>query len=433
MLEKWIKKDCQNVNPAEVRNGISLYEKTLPVPSKQIEKSICCLEKRNRFQARRSGNIVEIDKPTYSDEQDWNVRNEKYDFLDSFIPQYEFKYKEQGDLNSNWTSYEQLSNVNAYLYLNDGLLFVIRENLFYLSATDRKFYGIGNVGVGVHKIQFDNKGNIVFYYISQYKIITQNQRYERGSQDYTGYTDRYEISEKVNVLTKEKFYEYLSKAKDKCVSHVRKTGPEFGSENHDIRTDHPQKNLSTVDIRCKNCGSLIAASSKFCDQCGRKIEHITGKGNNHAKNMVSATEESTEIPIDTKQRYWEEFIKYTKSRNVDDDFIRANFKFPEPADRNWYALRLGTTKARVELSVNTKTNRIRTALYIKDADVWNNLLAILKNNKINVQEIIIDNQSKTPSISVYRSIDGINKDCFEQFDWFVKVTVILKKLLEMVL
>lgn len=430
MLEKWIKNDCPKVNPTEIRNGIALYEKTLPVPSKQIEKNIFCSEKRKRFRVCRNGNIVEIDKPTYSDEHDRQVRDENYDFLDCFIPQYEFKYKEQGDLNTKLIDYKQLSNINAYLFLNEGLLFVIRENLYFLSGTDRIFYGIGNVGAGVYKIQFDGKGNIVFYYISQYKAIIQNQRYERSGQDFTGYIDKYEITEKINVLTKEKFDKYFTKAKANSMRNKSLGSLEPKSVKSNIKSNHADNNLCGKNIKCEFCGSLIATTSKFCDQCGKKIEYKTEKENSHPQNMTPTEKEISEIRIDTKLNYWEEFVQYTKSRNADTDFIRANFKLPEPADRNWYALRLGTSKARVELSINTKTNRIRTALYIKDTDVWNNLLGILENNNFNTREIVIDNESKTPSISVYKSIDKMDKGCFAQYDWFVKATVIMKKLLD---
>lgn len=425
-----------------IRNGELLNEKTLPVPTKKIEKDIRCLEMGGNFSAYREkskgagkivaylgkGRLVEIDKPTYSDEADRVVPYVKYDFLDCFVPKFKFSYRQDGPVNE-WPEYQQLSSVSAYLYLEDGLLLIIKEILYFLSATDRRFYVIGKVGKGVFKIELGNNRDIHFHYVTQYKVISENKKYERSGGDFTGYTDEYEISEKTNVLTKDRFQKLLNVAKEKIMPKGQKENSEKVIERSDNFGNHGVKNIIPKIANCSSCVAVINPNSKFCDQCGKKVEV---KFNGVKINTKTVSAESSEFCENqgelTKYTYWEDFIKYTEKRSANNTFAMAGFKLSEAADRNWYALRLGTAKARIELSINTKTNNIRTALFIKDINLWNKIISITSKSDSFGNGICIDDQSKTPSISVYKKIEGMCINRCEHYKWFMECAVIFKQL-----
>lgn len=197
---------------------------------------------------------------------------------------------------------------------------------------------------------------------------------------------------------------------------------------------HEPKNIIRYNWMAENSrGSLSpeeeAAFEKFCNKEKQRTMNILNRGTD--KN-VSVTKTKF-----SKIAYWEEFVTYAFEDLNNKDFKDANFPKVIPTDRNWYALRLGTSKARIELSFNTRENTIRTALFISDKEKYR-FLENIKNavNKIfqNLPgDVVWDGNSKTPSISmIRREMDtGINRT--EQFDWFMECACLLNQITRVLL
>ena len=146
----------------------------------------------------------------------------------------------------------------------------------------------------------------------------------------------------------------------------------------------------------------------------------SGKGL-HIRNDSSSQSTQPEKTVTSKLEYWQEFVDYafegTHNQKFKSDFPRA-----EPADRNWYALRLGSAKAHIELSVNTQKETIRTAILLKDENLLYQLEPHLKEDA----DIIVDRKSQTKSISLIHK-GGLNNGRKEQFDWFIDVARDMKR------
>lgn len=134
----------------------------------------------------------------------------------------------------------------------------------------------------------------------------------------------------------------------------------------------------------------------------------------------------------SKYEYWKSFVEYASGEGGTDEFAGAGFNMPKPAERNWYALRLGTSKARIELTINTRDNLIRTVLFIKDEMLWDNMTRLFLSRGFNEKKIYINTESKSSSISVYKRINGLNINKKEQYDWFIKCAITLKQIYDVI-
>ena len=372
-----------------IRSGELLAEKDLPVPTAKIQAQIYCSEyRKGRFHVTyENDRVVTIDKPTYSADDDRNIPFEKYDFISCVESKYDFSFK-QGNSIRDYFKYEQLSEISTYLYFENGFAFIKNERMYFLH-NDRRFYYIGNVGNGVIKLEFDNRGNIVVYRVEQYKQIISNRRYERSGQDYTGYTDVYEISIKKNILKKEEFMKLLEKKRNEISNNIKNT----------VSTIITQEISSSVDSEIKaKCEGVVSFDKKI--------------------NI-------------SKEKYWQEFVRYAFEESKNKEFINAEFPVAVPADRNWYALRLGTAKAHIELSFNTQKYTIRTALLIKDRTLFEKLEDVLAKNEMS-DTVIINRESKTVSISIMKSDVDFCGDRISQFEWFMEGACLFKKLVNIV-
>ncbi len=205
------------------------------------------------------------------------------------------------------------------------------------------------------------------------------------------------------------------------------------SEKEEFGTMKSDKKIT--QLKCSKCGAILNPKDKYCDQCGSKIEH-----NKEEKTLAFTNSQMSMRTIKSvaneknliKSAYWEDFIKYISSSPEGIAILEMDdLTLPAPADRNWYALRLGTTKARIELQLNTQKKMIRTALFIKDEILWDKIKLLLSNKLFRNNKIHMDTESKTPSISLYKEISGININRKEQFDWYVECTLAFKQVYDM--
>ncbi len=137
--------------------------------------------------------------------------------------------------------------------------------------------------------------------------------------------------------------------------------------------------------------------------------------------LIKAEKEVAEI--NDKLSYWQEFVDYAFDSSKHSEFKNANFSKAEAKDQSWYALRFGNAKVRIELTVSTKFNRLRTALFIKDEVLW----AKLEQSLNSFSEFEIERKAKTPSLNVYKPITDF-RTREEQFEWFIKYACILKEM-----
>ena len=145
----------------------------------------------------------------------------------------------------------------------------------------------------------------------------------------------------------------------------------------------------------------------------------SGKGL-HIRNDSSSQSTQPEKTVTSKLEYWQEFVDYAFEGTQNQKF-KSGFPRAEPADRNWYALRLGSAKVHIELSVNTQKETIRVAILVKDEEMFYQLESKLADNP----QIIVDRKSQTKSMSMMRK-GGLNKGRKAQFDWFMDRACVMK-------
>ena len=145
----------------------------------------------------------------------------------------------------------------------------------------------------------------------------------------------------------------------------------------------------------------------------------SGKGL-RIRNDSSSQSTQPEKTVTSKLEYWQEFVDYAFEGTHNPKF-KSSFQRTEPADRNWYALRLGSAKVHIELSINTQKETSRAAILIKDEEMFYQLESKLADNP----KIIVDRKSQTKSISMMCK-GGLNKGRKAQFDWFMDRACVMK-------
>ena len=130
----------------------------------------------------------------------------------------------------------------------------------------------------------------------------------------------------------------------------------------------------------------------------------------------------------TKLEYWNKFINYAFDP-VHNCKFTTEFRKSEPADRNWYALRLGTSKGHIEFSINSREQTIKTAFIIKNnPDLYEELKTsgyLFSDTFDKVSgELQWDGISKAKSVSIVRSKKGLSIE--EQAEWFMECACIFK-------
>lgn len=130
-----------------------------------------------------------------------------------------------------------------------------------------------------------------------------------------------------------------------------------------------------------------------------------------------------------REEYWKAFVTYAFTDSGDRAFQAADFPIAPTADRNWYALRVGTAKLHIELSFNTQKNSLRTALLIKDRSLLEALERQLEAKKP-TDAVLINRESQTANISF--SLTDVDlaggSDRERQFQWFMEKACFFKEL-----
>lgn len=124
--------------------------------------------------------------------------------------------------------------------------------------------------------------------------------------------------------------------------------------------------------------------------------------------------------------YWESFAVYAY------EVLDSGMRLPRAADRNWYAIRLGSAKTRIECSVNSRSETLRTAFFIQDAP---DLFAKVQQNSSEIEkaleslgDIIWDGSSRAANISLFTSQTG--KSMQEQYEWFCNAANLLNQTIQ---
>lgn len=135
--------------------------------------------------------------------------------------------------------------------------------------------------------------------------------------------------------------------------------------------------------------------------------------------------------------YWEEFVKYAFEGNEKSKMSKVGILPSKIADRNWYALRLGTSKVRIELSFNTRKNMIRAGLFFSDIETYNKMVFIksqIEEKFSNTEETVMwDGKSKTPSVCILKKISNIQEDRTKQYKWYAECAYALVHLVRSII
>lgn len=134
---------------------------------------------------------------------------------------------------------------------------------------------------------------------------------------------------------------------------------------------------------------------------------------NHTETVTSVPAKKTEKTFlpENKLNYWENFYQYLENNPL------PVVKKSKPSDRNWYALRLGSSKIRIECSVSTKNQNLRVGFFMENSDsVYGNAAlhkkeidSILKNSTSVLSEIRWDNSIADANVSMFISLNGMDK------------------------
>lgn len=114
---------------------------------------------------------------------------------------------------------------------------------------------------------------------------------------------------------------------------------------------------------------------------------------------------------DNKLEYWQGFGDYLSGK------IPAIVRIPKAADRNWYALRLGSSKYRIECSVSVKNQTLRVGFFMENSDSVYGKAAqhkkeidsILKKCCSAVSEIRWDNSVADANVSIVIPMNCLDK------------------------
>ncbi len=121
--------------------------------------------------------------------------------------------------------------------------------------------------------------------------------------------------------------------------------------------------------------------------------------------------------------YWEGFAEYASTA------LDPGMTLPKAADRNWYAIRLGSAKIRIECSVNSRARSLRAAFFVQDepemfakAKQVNHMIDALL---LDLGTITWDENSRAANISLMTTQTG--KSTREQYEWFCQAVNRLHK------
>ena len=133
--------------------------------------------------------------------------------------------------------------------------------------------------------------------------------------------------------------------------------------------------------------------------------------------------------VQIKYSYWSNFNDYVNAARK--DFLKS-FSLRKPSSDHWYSLAIGSSKAHLEMLVNTRANVIAVELYINDSKETFDKCYDHKEEIETVIGTTLDwrrlDDKKASRILLERKADIQNTDAQpEQFDWLIDNLVKWKK------
>ena len=133
--------------------------------------------------------------------------------------------------------------------------------------------------------------------------------------------------------------------------------------------------------------------------------------------------------VQIKYNYWSDFNDYINSSRKD---LLKEFSLHKPSSDHWYTLAIGSSKASLQLLVNTRANVITVEFHIyEDKDIYDKCFAHKEEieAKVGTQ---LDwrrmNDKKASRVILERKAEVSNTESWpEQFDWFADTLLKMKK------
>ena len=158
-------------------------------------------------------------------------------------------------------------------------------------------------------------------------------------------------------------------------------------------------------------------------QASRQLPPAASGFFGQTSSVAAKTTGSSSAPA-SKLEYCEGFEKYLEGG------IPSSIRIPKAADRNWFALRLGSSKVRIECSLSSRKQMLRVGLFMEPSDkIYGNAArhkveidALLGDTPVPGAEIRWDNTVADANVSVFIPYSGLNTT--EQYE--VMKTVICR-------
>ena len=199
------------------------------------------------------------------------------------------------------------------------------------------------------------------------------------------------------------------------------------------RQEWREENFSTVAeiILCESHYRIFSEdNSNFYEDLRQTIKKCSGDVFNPALIKRGIVKEERNGRIETAKaedagnkvkasylEYWTEFQAYAQKME-----LRGGIRLSKAGDHNWYALWLDDSTFRIECSVNTRKETLRTAFFVQNAPAR---FIRLEQAKTAIEDalesegkIAWDGKSQAANVSVFNSRQGKSKE--EQYDWFCR-------------
>ena len=157
--------------------------------------------------------------------------------------------------------------------------------------------------------------------------------------------------------------------------------------------------------------------------------NVVEQPNDWTKAAKTPSSSGGGIATQIKYAYWSDFNDYVTNNRQ--DFLKK-FNLHKPSSDHWYTFALGTSKAHMNMLVNTKANKIAIEILISESkELFDNCFA----NKESIEEQVgftldwrrLDGK-KSSRILLERDADVANEEARpEQFDWMIDKVVRMKK------
>lgn len=155
-------------------------------------------------------------------------------------------------------------------------------------------------------------------------------------------------------------------------------------------------------------------------------EFFSKNENNEPEESAPSVQAATVNKPTNRLKYWAGFAVYAY------DVLDSDMSLPNAADRNWYAIRLGSAKLRIECSVNSRAETLRTAFFVKEAP---DIFAKLRQFESEISRVLSalgtvtwDVSSKSANVSL--SVSQTGKTTHEQYEWFCNAANLLNRTIQ---